>query len=117
MARNEDEMINMNRESAILLTKAGIPVSIESGYESYVPKTRIVLYEAAVAVSYGFAFDEALKAITLNPAKLLGIDNKVGSLEPGKDADLVLYNGDPFEYTTKVCKVFIEGELVSNICE
>ncbi len=116
MARNEDEMVNMNRESAILLTKAGIPVSIESGYESYVPKTRIVLYEAAVAVSYGFSFDEALKSITLNPAKLLGIDKQVGSIEVGKDADLVLYNADPFEYTTKVCTVFIDGTEVSNSC-
>jgi imidazolonepropionase-like amidohydrolase len=116
MARNEDEMINMNRESAILLTKAGIPVSIESGYESYVPKTRIVLYEAAVAMSYGFGFDEALKSITLNPAKLLGIDKQVGSIDVGKDADLVLFNGDPFEYTTKVCTVFIDGIEVSNSC-
>jgi imidazolonepropionase-like amidohydrolase len=116
MARNEDEMVNMNRESAILLTKAGIPVSIESGYESYVPKTRIVLYEAAVAMSYGFGFDEALKSITLNPAKLLGIDKQVGSIDVGKDADLVLFNGDPFEYTTKVCTVFIDGIEVSNSC-
>jgi imidazolonepropionase-like amidohydrolase len=117
MARNEDEMINMNRESATILTKAGIPVSIESGYESYVPKTRIILYEAAVAVSYGMPFEEALKSITLNPSKLLGIDKRVGSLEVGKDADIVLYDGDPFEYTTKVCKVFIDAELVSNVCE
>jgi len=117
MARNEDEMINMNRESATILTKAGIPVSIESGYESYVPKTRIILYEASVAVSYGMPFEEALKSITLNPSKLLGIDKRVGSLEIGKDADIVLYDGDPFEYTTKVCKVFIEGELVSSVCE
>jgi imidazolonepropionase-like amidohydrolase len=117
MARNEDEMINMNRESATILTKAGIPVSIESGYESYVPKTRIILYEASVAVSYGMPFEEALKSITLNPSKLLGIDRRVGSLEIGKDADIVLYDGDPFEYTTKVCKVFIDGELVSNVCE
>ena len=75
------------------------------------------MYEAAVAVSYGFSFDEALKTITLNPAKLLGIDKQVGSIEVGKDADLVLFNGDPFEYTTKVCKVFIDGELVSSTCE
>ena len=117
MARNDDDMINMNRESAIILTKAGIPVSIESGYESYVPKTRIVLYEAAVAVSYGFSNEEALKSITLNPAKLLGIDQRVGSIEAGKDADLVFYNGDPFEYTTKVCTVFIDGAEVYNSCK
>jgi imidazolonepropionase-like amidohydrolase len=117
MARNEDEMINMNRESATILTKAGIPVSIESGYESYVPKTRIILYEASVAVSYGMPFEEALKSITLNPSKLLGIDNRVGSIEVGKDADLVLYNGDPFEYTTKVCTVFIDGDEVYDSCK
>lgn len=116
MDRNEDEMLNMNRESAMLLTKAGIPVSIESGYEGYVPKTRIVLLEAGAAVAYGFPFEDALRAITINPAKLLGIDNQVGSIEPGKDADLVLYNGDPFEYTSNVCMVMIDGEVVSDVC-
>jgi imidazolonepropionase-like amidohydrolase len=117
MARNGGEMVNMTRESAAILTAAGIRVSIESGYESYVPKTRIVLYEAAIAVAFGLPFDEGLKAITLNPAKLLGIDKRVGSIEEGKDADLVLYDGDPFEYLTHVCKVFIDGELVSDMCE
>jgi len=48
---------------------------------------------------------------------LLGIDNRVGSLEKGKDADLVLYNGDPFEYLTKVCTVIIDGEVVSEKCK
>lgn len=112
MARNEDEMLNMTRESAAILTKAGIPVSIESGYESYVPKTRLVLFEAAEAVSFGLPFDEGLKSITINPAKLLGIENRVGSIEKGKDADIVLYNGDPFEYTTNVVGVLIDGNIV-----
>ncbi len=117
MARNEGDMVNMTRESAALLLAAGIPVSIESGYEGYVPKTRIVLYEAALAMANGLSFDDALKTITLNPAKLLGIDSKVGTIEPGKDADLVLYDGDPFEYTTKVCTVFIDGVAVSEKCK
>ena len=112
MARNDDDMLNMTRESAAILTKAGISISIESGYESYVPKTRLVLYEAAVAVSFGLPFDEGLKAITINPARLLGIDNKVGTIEKGKDADIVLYNGDPFEYTTNVVTVLIDGSVV-----
>jgi imidazolonepropionase-like amidohydrolase len=116
MDRNEDEMLNMNRESASILTKAGIPVSIESGYEGYVPKTRIVLLEAGAAVAYGFPFEEALRSITLNPAKLLGIEDRVGSIEIGKDADLVLYNGDPFEFTSNVCMVMIDGEVVSDVC-
>ncbi len=117
MARNGGEMVNMTRENAALLTKAGIPVSIETGFEGYVPKTRILLFEAAMAMSSGLPYDEALKAVTLNPAKLLGIANTVGSIEKGKDADLVLYNGDPFEYLTRVCKVFIEGVLVSDNCK
>jgi imidazolonepropionase-like amidohydrolase len=109
MARNEDDMLNMSRESASLLTKAGIPVSIESGYEGYVPKTRIVLFEAAVAMSFGLTYEDALKSITINPAKLLGLDKERGSLEKGKKADLVLFDGDPFEYTTHVTDVYIDG--------
>jgi len=111
MARAGGEMINLTMESAALLTKAGIPVSIESGFEAYVPKTRVILFEAAVAMANGLPFGEALKAITLNPAWLLGIEGRVGSIERGKDADLVLYDGDPFEYTTKVCTVIINGKV------
>lgn len=117
MSRNEGDKVNMNRESAAILTAAGIPVSIESGYESYVPKTRIVLFEAAQAIAYGLSFDDALKSITMNPAMLLGIDKRVGSIEAGKDADIVLYDGDPFEYTSRVCHVIIDGMLVSDTCK
>ena len=117
MARNADDMVNMSRESAALLTAAGIPVSIETGYEAYVPKTRILLFEAAQAVAYGLSFTEGLKAITINPATLLGLEKRIGSIEKGKDADIVLYNGDPFEYMTKVCMVFINGEPVKEDCK
>ena len=113
MARNGGDMANMTQESAAILTEAGIPVSIEGGYEAYVPKTRIVLFEAGQAMVHGLSFDDALKTITLNPAKLLGIDGRVGSIEKGKDADLVLFDGDPFEYLTKVKMVFIDGEKVT----
>ncbi|HQW92495.1 MAG TPA: amidohydrolase family protein [Ferruginibacter sp.] len=116
MARNGGDMVNMNMESASLLTKAGITVSIETGYEGYVPKTRILLFEAAQAMVFGLGFDDALKAITLNPARLLGIADKVGSIEKGKDADLVLFNGDPFEYLSKVCGVMIDGVMVKEDC-
>lgn len=117
MARNGGDMVNMTRESAAILTRAGIPVSIESGYEAYVPKTRVILWEAAQAVANGLPYEEGIRAITLNPARLLGLDKRVGSIEKGKDADLVLYTGDPFEYLTKVCKVMIDGEWVSNLCD
>jgi imidazolonepropionase-like amidohydrolase len=117
MARDGGDMANMTRESAAILTGAGIPVSIETGYEGYVPKTRILLFEAAQAVPYGLSFNDALKAITINPATLLGLEKRIGSIEKGKDADIVLYNGDPFEYLTKVCAVFINGEIVKEDCK
>ena len=77
------------------------------------PKTHVLLFEAALAVTYGLPYEEGLKSITLNPAKLLGIDKRVGSIEKGKDADLVLFDGDPFEYLTKISKVMIDGQWVS----
>lgn len=117
MARHTGEMVNMTMENAAILTKAGITVSIESGYEGYVPKTRVILFEAGLAAANELPFDEALKAITINPAKLLGLDKRIGSIEKGKDADLVLYDGDPFEYVTHVCKVIIDGELVADNCK
>jgi imidazolonepropionase-like amidohydrolase len=117
MARPGGSMANMTMENAAILTKAGIPVSIESGFEGYVPKTRVILYEAAVAVKWGLSFEDALRSITVNPAKLLGLDKKIGSIEKGKDADLVLFNGDPFEYTTKPCVVIVDGKVeIENQC-
>lgn len=116
MARNEGDKGNLTRESASILMQAGFPVSIESGYEGYVPKTRVVLFEAAQAITYGLSVENALRSITLNPAQLLGIFDRVGSIDAGKDADLVLYDGEPFEYLTHVCTVIINGKIVSDQC-
>jgi len=113
MARSSGEAENLSMETASILKKAGIPIAIESGFEAYVPKTRVVLFEAAVAAANGLSFDEALGAITIDAARLLGIEKRVGSLEPGKDGDLALYDGDPFEYTSHCTGVVIQGEVVS----
>ena len=113
MARSGGETENLSMETAAKLKKAGIPFAFQSGFESYVPKTRVVLYEAGVAAANGLTFDEALAAATLDAARLLGISDRVGSLEPGKDGDAVLYDGDPFEYTSHVVGVVIQGEVVS----
>ncbi len=113
MARTESGSF----KTASKLKKAGIPFSIQSGYESYVPKTRLVLFEAAVLAANGLSFEEALASITINAAKILKIDNKVGSLEVGKDADIAIYYGDPFEYTTHCCTVIIDGEIKEEDCK
>jgi imidazolonepropionase-like amidohydrolase len=118
MTGPDGDMANMTMENAALLTKAGITISIESGYKAYVPKTRVVLFEAAAAVGRrSLPYEEAPRAITIDPARLLGLETRIGSVEKGKDADLVLYDGDPFEYSTKVCKVFIDGQLVADNCQ
>ena len=113
MYRSFGETENLSMETASVLKKAGIPVAIESGFEAYVPKTRVVLFEAAVAAANGLSFDEALAAVTIDAARLLGIEKRVGSLEIGKDGDLALYDGDPFEYTSHCTGVVIQGEVVS----
>jgi len=107
------ETENLSMETAAKLKKAGIPVALQSGFESYVPKTRVVLFEAAVAAANGLSFEEALGTVTIEAARILGIADRVGSLEVGKDADLALFDGDPFEYTSHVIGVLIQGEIVS----
>ncbi len=116
MARHTGSLENATFETSRILREAGIEVAFQSGFEGYVPKTRVLLYEAAMAAAYGLPFDETLRAITLAPARILGVDDRVGSLEVGKHGDFVLFDGDPFEYLTRVCTVVIEGEIVSDSC-
>jgi len=116
MIRPGGEAQHATFETAAALRDAGIPFAIQSGYEAYVPKTRVILFEAAVAAAHGLGPEDALRAITLSPAEILGVDDRVGSITVGKDADLVLFDGDPFEYTTRVCGVLIDGIVVSETC-
>ncbi len=108
---------NISYETPKTLRDNDISFAIQGGYESYVPKTRIVLFEAAIAAANGLTFEEALASITISAAKILKIDNRVGSLEVGKDADLVVYDGDPFEYTSHVCNVILNGEVIHSNCK
>jgi imidazolonepropionase-like amidohydrolase len=116
MMRTVGDGENASLETAAKLRQAGIKVALQSGYESYVPKTRVVLFEAAIAAANGLSFEEALRTITIDAAEILGIAKRVGSLEKGKDADLVLFDGDPFEYTSHVCTVIINGKIVKEPC-
>lgn len=113
MVRTGGDTQNASWETAAKLAEAGIPFAFQAGFEGYVPKTRIVHYEAAIAVANGLPYDKAIHALTLGAAELLGIASRVGSLERGKDADIALFDGDPFEYTTHTTGVMINGQWVS----
>lgn len=113
MARQSGELENASFATAARLREAGIPFALQSGYEGYVPKTRVVLWEAGIAAANGLGREAALASITVDAARILGIGHRVGSLEIGKDGDVALFDGDPLEYTSRVIGVVIEGDVVS----
>jgi imidazolonepropionase-like amidohydrolase len=118
MARSYSDPEGHDRSfaNAAVLADAGVPIAFSSGFEDYVPKVRVVLYEAAVAAANGLGSDRAIQALTLGAARILGIEGTTGSLEPGKSADLVVFDGDPFEYTSHVCSVIVRGTVQSRTC-
>lgn len=115
MYRAGGEMENLAMTTAAKLKAAGIAVALQSGNESYVPKTRVVLFEAGVAAANGLSRSDALAAITIDAAKILGLEARIGSLVKGKDADLAMYDGDPFEYTMHCTGTIINGQIVSEV--
>ena len=68
---------------------------------------------AANAVAHGLAYDEALRAVTINPAQIFGLGSQIGTLEQGKIANIIVTNGDPLELTSDVRYLFIKGQLTS----
>jgi len=116
MMRTGGSTRNAAVTTAKVLADAGIPVALQSGYEGYVPKNRILLFEAGMAASYGLTTEQALATITTTAARILGVEARVGTLERGKDGDVAVFDGDPFEFTTHVCAVAIQGQVVSDEC-
>jgi imidazolonepropionase-like amidohydrolase len=106
------ETINAFTGNAAVLADKKIPIVIGTAFEGYVPKTRVLRSEAAMAMAHGLGHARALRAVTIDAANLLGIDKDHGSIEAGKRADLVLYDGDPFENATHVAFTIIGGRVV-----
>jgi imidazolonepropionase-like amidohydrolase len=94
---------------AAILANAGLSVSIQA--DTVGDWQHNLLYLASMSVRYGMKEDDALKALTIRGAEAIGLDNRIGSIEEGKDADLVFLNGEPFEMTTSVEKVLIDGKV------
>lgn len=90
------------------LARRGVLIALSSSGAG-MGQSRNLPYAAGYAVAYGLPYDEALKAITLNPAKMFGLDNELGSLDVGKTGNVVIANGDPLDVRTAVKQVFISG--------
>jgi imidazolonepropionase-like amidohydrolase len=106
------ETLNTMLNTAAVLKSKGVPITLGTAFEGYVPKQRNLRAEAAGAAANGLTSRGAIRAITLDAARLLGIDENYGTIEAGKVADIVLYDGDPLETRSHVTHTFMNGKLV-----
>lgn len=110
--RSKVELKNLTFKTPMILNKAGIKVSIMTDHP-VIPLQYISLC-AALAAREGMDEEEALRSITINPARAINADHRVGSIEVGKDADIIIYNGHPFDLRNTVKLVMIDGKVVKN---
>ena len=112
MDRCKPELANLTMENTAVLARAGVQVAICTDH----PETPIALlpFCAAMAARAGMDEEEALAAITINAACIAGVGDRLGSLSPGKDADIVVMDGHPFHWRSRAVHVFIDGEEVTD---
>ena len=103
------DALGIRYENAALLAKAGVKVAL---METDTHNSRNLRQQAGNAVAYGMTWDQALRAVTLAPAEIFGVADRYGSLEAGKVANIVVWSGDPFEFTTGVEHVLIRGKEI-----
>ncbi len=108
--RYKVELRNKTFETPAVLAAAGVKVAITTDHP--VVPIHQLMTAAILAVKHGLSTDLALKALTLHPAEILGVDERIGSLEPGKDADLAIWSGDPFDLRSRVMLTMIDGRVV-----
>jgi imidazolonepropionase-like amidohydrolase len=103
--------LGARQENAAILKRAGVQVVLigNGGGDEETFNIRNIKQEAGNAVAYGMSWDDALRAVTLAPAEVFGVSDRVGSLQPGKDANVVIWSGDPFEFSTVPEHVYVRG--------
>ena len=109
IGREKVELREISFKTAGILSKAGVEVCLQS---DTFPPLRYFQAILCMAIKEGMDQEEALKAVTINPARVLGIAKRVGSLEMGKDADLVIWSGSPTDFYSRVVKTYINGKMV-----
>ncbi|MFX0539226.1 amidohydrolase [Ornithinimicrobium sp. Y1847] len=107
VSRSKVEVRHRSLRAPGILDRAGVEVSLITDHP--VVPVEYLITQAALAVREGMDRDAAFRSITINPAKVLGVDDRVGSLEVGKDADLVLWSGDPLDLQSRVLRTWIDG--------
>jgi len=107
-SRAKVELREMTPKNPGLMAHAGVKVAIQTDEMSAV---KYLAINAALAVREGMDEEAALRAITINPAEIIGVAGRVGSLEPGKDADVVVFSGHPFDYRTVAELVIVDGQV------
>ena len=106
----KEETMGWNMEMGAILERAGVDVSFNT--DDSVTDSRLLARGAAIAVRYGMSREKAIEGLTLAPARALGLEDRVGSLEVGKDADFVILSGDPLSVYTKVEQTWVEGTMI-----
>jgi len=107
--------LGMRQENAAMLRKAGVQFGIignAGGGDEELFNIRNLRYEAGNAVAYGMTWDDALRAVTLAPAEIYGVADKVGSLKAGTEGNVVIWSGDPFEFSSRAEQVFVKGKKI-----
>ena len=113
--RSKVELRNRSLRNPGLLDRAGVRIAITTDHP--VVPIHFLVHQATLAVKEGLDRAAALRSITANPAEIMGLDNRVGSLRPGLDADLVLWSGDPLDVMSRAMRVFIAGREVYSYTE
>ena len=103
------DALGVRYENAAVLARAGVKVAL---LETDTHNARNLRQQAGNAVSYGMTWDQALRAVTLSPAEAFGVADRYGALEAGKVANVVVWSGDPFEFSTAIEHVFIRGREI-----
>jgi imidazolonepropionase-like amidohydrolase len=112
-SRSKVELRNRSLATPGQLVAAGVTIAITTDHP--IVPIQFLAYQAILAIKHGLDRDAALRALTINPARIVGIDDRVGSIEPGKDADLVIWSGDPLAVESRVERALVEGaEIYTN---
>jgi len=109
-SRSKVELRNRSLANPGRLAAAGVTIAITTDHP--VVPIHFLIHQATFAVKEGLDRETALRAVTINPARIVGIDDRLGSLEPGKDADLCLWSGDPLDVMSRVEQAFVEGRQI-----